>query len=228
MSNGTPIPQGPRIPPVADVFADDRLRRAAAAAEAGDVERIRALAPVDLDAVQPTGANLLMYEIAVRNETAVRTLLDAGADPNVLTPQGASPMLVAGTAEDPSWLGILLDHGGDPDLKNQAGEPLLTLIVPYGRWDNMLFLLDRGAQIDAAGPSEQTATFRLGALHQFDRVDVMLDRGADPAHADVNGLALRDFVLQKTPPGSPQESWRRQVAERIGVTLPPEDSEPRS
>jgi hypothetical protein len=85
----------------------------------------------------------------------------------------------------------------------------------------MLLLLDRGAQIDATGPSEQTATFRLGALHQFDHVEVMLDRGADPDRADAHGLTLRSFVLQRTTPGSPQDPARRRVAERIGVTLPP-------
>jgi hypothetical protein len=82
----------------------------------------------------------------------------------------------------------------------------------------MLLLLDRGARIDETGPSGQTATARLGALHQFDRVSVMLDRGADPEHADVNGLKLRDFVVQRMTPGSPQEPWRDQVAARIGAS----------
>ncbi len=218
MSSSGPV--GGPVGGIDAIFADDRLRRAAAAAEAGDVAGIRALGPLDLDAVQPAGPNLLMYEIAAGHEVAVRALLDAGADPNALTPRGSSPMLVAATAEDPRWLGILLDHGGDPDLKNRFGEPLLTLVVPYGRWESMLLLLDRGARIDATGPSEQTATARLGALHQFDRVDVMLDRGADPARADAHGLKLADFVVQKVTPGSPQEPWRRRVAERIGVSLP--------
>lgn len=217
MSNG---PSNSRVPPASEVFLDDGHRRAAAAAEAGDVAQLRAIAAsrVDLDAVAPAGVNLLMYEIAACNETAVRALLDAGADPNALTPLGASPMLVAGASEDPRWLGLLLDKGGDPNLKDPSGEPLLTLLVPHGRWENMVLLLDRGARIDETGPSGQTATFRLAALHQFDRVHAMLERGADPALADENGLQLRDFVLQRVTPGSPQEPWRDRVAERIGVS----------
>lgn len=224
MTNGIPTN---RIAPVSEVFSDDGLRWVAAAAEAGDLAQVRAIAmgvapphrPVDLDAVQPSGINLLMYEIAVRNEPAVRTILDAGANPNILTPEGASPMLVAGASEDPRWLVLLLDKGGDPKLKNSFGEPLLTLLVPYGRWDNMQLLLDRGAPIDDAGLSGQTATFLLGALHQFDRVYTMLERGADPDRLDINGLRLRDFVLQRTPPDSPQELWRKRVGDRIGVPI---------
>lgn len=215
-NNGTPIP------PVSEVFLDDGSRRVAAAAEAGDAARVRAIAAsasprVDLDAVAPAGVNLLMYAIVTQHEIAARTLLDAGADPNALTPQGSSPMLVAGINEDPRWLALLLDRGGDPDLKNQYGEPLLTLLVPHGRWENMLLLLDRGAKIDAAGPSGQTATFRLGALHQFDRVFALLERGADPTLTDKNGLQLRAFVAQPVTPGSPQEGWRDRVAARIGA-----------
>jgi len=214
-----------RVPPVSEVFSDEGLRRAAAAAAAGDAALVRAIARgtappnrrISLDAVQPSGVNLLMYEIAARNEVAVRALLDAGANPNALTLEGASPMLVAGASEDPRWLALLLDKGGDPNLKTQSGEPLLTLLVPRGQWDNMLLLLDRGARIDAAGPSGQTATLLLGALHQFDRVHAMLDRGADPDRADVNGLRLRDFVLQRVAPGSPQEPWRKRVKHRIGA-----------
>ncbi|EYF05452.1 ankyrin repeat domain-containing protein [Chondromyces apiculatus] len=207
-----------RVPPVAEVFADEDLRRAAALAEAGDAAQIRALRIFDLDAVQPSGVNLLMYEIAACNEVAVRTLIDAGADPNALTATGASPMLVAGASEDPRWLEVLLEKGGDPNLKNQFDEPLLTLLVPYGRWDNTQLLLDRGARIDETGPAKQTATYLYATLHQFDRVHALLERGADPTRTDVNGLGLRDFVRQRIPPGSPQEPWRERVMARIGAS----------
>lgn len=218
MNNETPA-RG--VPPVSEVFADEPLRRAAAAAELGDVEQIRALSAVnavDLNAEQPAGVNLLMYELAAGNETAVRTLLDAGADPNALTKTGASPMLVAGATGEPRWLGLLLDKGGDPNLKNHKGEPLLTRLVFEGAWDNILLLLDRGARIDEAGPSGQTATFLLGSLHQFERVNTMLDRGADPSVTDKNGLQLRSFVEQRLAPDSPEASWHKRVAERLGLS----------
>jgi hypothetical protein len=212
-----------RVPPVDEVFADERLRAAAAAAERGDAAQIRALGPLDIDAVSPSGANLLMYEIAARDETAVRALLAAGANPNHLTPSGASPMLAAGISDDPRWLGILLDHGGDPDLCNQRGEPLLVLLVSYLRWDSMHLLLDRGAAIDATGPSGQTAAFRLAALYKFEQLERLLSRGADPDHPDAHGLTLRVFVAEELDPSSPEEPFRKRIAERLGMhtTLAP-------
>lgn len=216
----TTIPKA--IPPAFEVFTSDGLRRAAAAAEAGDVAQLRAIVasgppPVDLNEVVAAGVNLLMYEIVAQNETAVRALLDAGADPNALTPQGASPMLVAGSDQDPRWIRLLLDHRGDPDLKNQFGNPLLAMVVAYSPWATMVALLDRGAAIDATNATEQTATMRLAALHQWEHVDAMLERGADPTLADANGLTLRDFLKQRLPPDSPQEPWRERVASRIGA-----------
>jgi ankyrin repeat protein len=220
----TTTPTAPKaIPPASQVFTTDGLRRAAAAAETGDVALLRTIVasgppPVDLDEVVASGVNLLMYEIVAQNETAVRALLDVGADPNALTPQGASPMLVAGTDPDPRWLRLLLDHRGDPDLKNQFGNPLLAMVVASCQWPNLFLLLDRGAAIDAANATGQTATMRLGALHQWDQVHAMLERGADPTLKDANGLALRDFLTQRLPPDSPQEPWRDRVAARIGAS----------
>lgn len=211
-----PVP----IPPIEAVFLDDGLRRAAIAAERGDVAAIRALGPIDLNATSHFGANLLMYELARRDETAVRTLIDAGADPNHITEDFASPMMAAGISGDPRWLHLLIDKGGDPDLKH-GGEPLITVLVPYGQFDGILALLDRGAKIDATGPSGQTAAFRFAALYQYDRVYALLERGADPARADESGLTLAAFVVHPVPEGSPQEAWRLKVAERIGLTTPP-------
>jgi len=205
------------MPAASEVFTSAGLRAAAAAAEAGDVARLRAIV-VDLDEVVAAGVNLTMYEIVAQNEVAVRALLDAGADPSALTPQGASPMLVAGTSEDRRWLRLLLDHRGDPDLKNQFGNPLLAMLVAGGPWDNLVLLLDRGAAIDAVNATGQTATMRLGALHQWDHVHAMLERGADPTLKDANGLTLRDFLTQRLPPGSPQEPWRDRVAARLGAS----------
>jgi uncharacterized protein len=205
-----------RFPTASEVFEDPALRRAAAAAEAGDVAQLRGL-EIDLDTMAPGGVNLLMYEISAQNEVAVRTLLDAGADPNVLTPTGSSPMLLAAVMPEARFLGILLDKGGDPNHLNHAKEPLLTRLVFHQQWDNILVLLDRGADINKTGPSGQTAAYLFGSLHQFDRVFALLERGADPHVKTASGLELRNFVTQRVAPDSPQASWQKKVAERIEV-----------
>jgi uncharacterized protein len=206
-----------RIPPSSEVFEDPGLRRAAAAAEAGDLTQIRSLGEIDLNAMAPVGLNLLMFEIVSGNEVAVRTLLEAGADPNFKPKQGPTPMTVAAANEDSRWLKLLLDNGGDPNLEDAAGEPLLTRVIMYERWNNVLVLLDRGADVNKVGPSGQSAAFLAGSLHRFEWVNTLLDRGADPTLKDKGGLQLRDFVVQRVAPDSPEGSWQKKVAERIGA-----------
>lgn len=206
-----------RIPSASETFDDERLRRAAEVAEAGDFVQLRAMVDIDLDKIDRSGVNLLIYEITAGHAIAVRTLLDAGANPNVNTPAGVSPMFAAALTPDQTFLRLLLDKGGDPNLEDQRKEPLLTRLVFFDQWDNMLLLLDRGARIDACGPSGQTAAYLFGSLHQFDRVHALLERGADPTIKTTSDIALRNFVAQPVSADSPQASWQKKVADRIGV-----------
>lgn len=210
-------PPTPQTPPASEVFEDPVHLRAAAAAEAGDLVQLRSLGVIDLDAPSPSGLNLLAYEIAARNELAVRTLLEAGANPNYKPANGPTPMTVAAAQDDSRYLSLLLDKGGDPNIEDRAGEPLLSRVIFFDQWDNILLLLDRGADINKVGPSGQTVTFLAGSLHRFEWVNTLLDRGADPTIRDKNDLTLRDFVVQRIAPESPEGPWQKKVAERIGV-----------
>jgi len=211
----------PRPVPRADeVFPTEGLRSAAAAAERGDVAGLRALTArgVDLDEVIPGDVNLLVYEVAAKNEAAVRALLDAGADPNRVTKAGTSPMLVAAAVEDPRFLGILLDKGGDPNLKNHRGEPLLHQAITYSIWGNVRLLATRGADIEAKDGSGRTPALKLAYIHQYEEVSWFLDQGADPLAADAGKRTLRDLVTTNVlDPSSPHEAWRKHVAKRLGV-----------
>ncbi len=218
----------PRRPPPLDaVFPDPRHRAIGEAAERGNVAQIKAIieasendprGPVDINAASPPGANLLMYEIAARNEVAQRALLDAGADPNYVTAKGDSPMLAAAFTEQPRELRLLLDRGGDPNLRDTKGEPLLIKTVYAGRWNNIDLLIENGADINAANASGQTPVFVLANLNQWDQVLRFLDRGANPDVADSTRRSLRDVVAKSfVPPKSPQAAALEQVAERLGV-----------
>jgi uncharacterized protein len=218
----------PRRPPPLDVvFPDTRLVAIGEAAERGDVAKIKAIVaaseadpqgPVDINAVSPPGANLLMYEIAARNEVAQRALIDAGADPNYVTPKGDSPMLAAAFTQDSRELRLLLESGGDPNLRDARGEPLLIKTLFAGRWDNVDLLIEKGAKIDAPNASGQTPVFILANIGQWDQVLRFLDRGADPNVADSTRRTLRDVVARtKLPPDAPQAAAYAQVAERLAA-----------
>ncbi|MRG90723.1 ankyrin repeat domain-containing protein [Polyangium spumosum] len=212
----------PPVPPANEVFPSERLREAAAAAERGDVATLRALVErgADLDEVAPSGVNLLMYEIVARNETAVRALLAAGANPNVLTKIGTSPMLVGATSPDPRFLVLLLDNGGDPNLKNEKEVPLAHQALNFGQWQNLGILFDRGVPVDVKNKMEQTPALRLAYLNQYEGVDKLLERGADPDAKDQVGLSVRKLAEKPVPAAdSPLEAWRRKVAERLGIPV---------
>jgi uncharacterized protein len=225
-TGGRSAPPSPeRPPPPEQVFSDERLVRAAVAAERGDVWEIRDIVarsqsdlagPLDLDAVSPSGVNLLIYGIARRSERAVRALLEAGASPNHLTSGGASPMLAAAISDDLHLLRVLIEGGGDPNLKNAAGEPLLLQVITFMRMDALELLLDHGADINTIDSFGQTAVLKLARLNQYEEVHRLLLRGADPDHADVTRTTTRTVAARPLDlPNSPAEAWRRRVVERL-------------
>lgn len=212
----------PRPPPPADeVFPRGGLRSAALAAERGDVAELRSLAAqgVDLNEVIPEGVNVLMYEIAAKNEAAIRALLEAGADPNRLTKTGASPMLVAAALDDPRFLELLLDNGGDPNLKNHRGEPLLHQAITYSSWGSVRLLATRGADIEARDGTRRTPALKLAYLNQYEEVSFFLDRWADPLAADASCNTVRSLAAKSVlDPSSPLEEWRKRVEARLTAT----------
>ena len=215
---------GPRkpVPPADEVFPSERLRTAAAAAERGDIATLQALKAqgADLDEVVPSDVNLLMYELVAKNEVAVRALLAAGANPNVLTKIGTSPMLVGATSPEPRLLVLLLDNGGDPNLKNHRGDPLVHQAISFGQWQNLGILFVRGVPVDVRNKMDQTPAVRLATLNQYEEVNKLLDRGADPDAADQVHFSVRKLAKTPVPRAdSPQEAWRKRVAERLGIPV---------
>jgi ankyrin repeat protein len=220
----------PRRPPPLDVvFPDKRLQALGAAAEQGNTAKLKVLlaeserdpeGPVDINAVSGPGANLLMYEIAARNDVAQRALLDAGANPNHLTPKGDSPMLAASFTEHSRELRLLLDCGGDPNLSDARGEPLLIKTIFASRWNNVDLLLERGANINAANASGQTAIFILANFGQWEQVLRFLDRGANPDVADSTRRTFREVVSRaKLPPNSPSAAAHAEVVKRLDTLV---------
>jgi len=210
--------KGRQVPPSNEVFSGPLSRSAAEAAERGDVATLGALVAqgLDLDAVEPSGVNLLMYEIIAKNELAVRALLAAGANPNTLTKLGHSPMLAAVTSPDPRFIAILLEHGGDPNLKNHREEPLVHQAISFGQWQNLGALYDKGTPVDTPNKMSATPALRLAYLNQYEDVAKHLDRGADPDAKDDVGMSVRILSEKPLPAAdSPLEAWRKNVAERL-------------
>ena len=71
-----------------------------------------------------------------RDTDDVRTLLNAGADPNVQDWIGRTPLHLAVVGyKDPAIITALLEAGADPDVKDQEGRDVLTALRQRPDWD---------------------------------------------------------------------------------------------
>lgn len=96
---------------------------------------------------------------------AVRALLNAGADPDLVPDAVAMPALCA--AAESQWtegVQLLIAHGADVNIRAQH----------VGGWTPLMFAVDAAADAACQG----------GPAVSLDLVDVLLDHGADPAVRD--------------------------------------------
>ena len=60
---------------------------------------------------------VLLHAIHKRRVTAVRLLLEHGADPNAATPGGVTPLLMSADDPNPTIVTLLLAHGANPRIE---------------------------------------------------------------------------------------------------------------
>jgi ankyrin repeat protein len=151
-----------------------------AAARTGKVEALKLLLAHggNLNARDARGQTALMWAAAKNNGEAIRVLVEAGADINVRTnspnkggryaemtvfnsppPTGFTALLFAVRAGSIEGTRALLDAGADINDKLSDGEAPLVVATANAHWELASFLLDRGADPNAAGAG-------WNALHQ--------------------------------------------------------------
>lgn len=104
---------------------------------------------------------------------------------------------------------ILLAHGANINAADDDGKTPLMYAAQMGHPDMLSFLLDKGADINAETPNGLTV-LRFATLHKTntrgqgrmperkkEAIRLLVDRGANPATADINGLTVTE-VLKKT------------------------------
>jgi uncharacterized protein len=187
-----------------------------AAARTGKVEPLKLLLAhgANLNARDARGQTALMWAAAKNNGAAVRLLVEAGADINVRTnspnkggryaemsvfnspaPTGFTALLFAVRAGSIEGTRALLDAGADINDKLSDGESTLVVATANAHWELADFLLDRGADPNAAGAGwnalHQTIHSRrpnlgytpgpvpTGSLDSINLVKKMIARGVD-------------------------------------------------
>ncbi len=150
-----------------------------------------------------------LYAANTGNNAALKTLLDAGADPNHCGGPPMQPILhfAAGSKEaDAETVTLLLEAGADPDapggsLATTALQEVLSRTDEGPTSEIALKLLEHGASCDR-GEGYRHVSPPLGLAVRYNRdpavIRALLDRGADPdtvggrSHAPALHDALRE------------------------------------
>jgi hypothetical protein len=96
----------------------------------------------------------------IKNAKVIQTLLEAGANPNLIVNQ--SPVAFSWIAVMPvENLRLLVEHGGDLNAKDDSGIPLVQAAAAAENWDDVLYLLEKGADVNHTDSSGRTLTALL-------------------------------------------------------------------
>lgn len=96
----------------------------------------------------------LMHAAFNDDETAVRLLLDAGADPNLRGREGNTAVFYSGTLP---VLNLLMAAGADINIQGTGGSTALMQAIVGGAFDAALVLIEAGADVKVRNARGQTA-----------------------------------------------------------------------
>ena len=132
------------------------------------------------------GYRLLDFAVFSGNIGAIKALLNWGADVNATDTLGETALMKAAQQGDIAAAKLLLAHGADMVEKGKDkngrvhGRTALMYAAWHGRKEMVQFLIDQGADINAAGAlSGETALTNAARRGHIDIVRMLLDKGAD-------------------------------------------------
>jgi ankyrin repeat protein len=181
-----------------------------------DVIRAAAKAVPDLQAPGRDGATLLTFAVRQswrRQELveSVKTLLSLGADPNYTNGKRESFAMSNAVHASAAVLRAMLEAGGNPNTRDEFGRPIILMNWYLGYYQDQArsrleLLLDRGADINSAMPSDESdsAGYSLllyrtkkGLTDPLAYTDALtfLQRGADPNRAGVDGMTFGKMLM---------------------------------
>ncbi|MBD8453426.1 ankyrin repeat domain-containing protein [Serratia rubidaea] len=208
----------------------------AKAIEAGDLERVKQLAPeTDLNTpgeqdLTPLffALNEAMYNDNPANRLEIITaLVSAGADP---LPKGRDkPAVWMAKGDKDIWLKAMLDGGLSPDARNTDNDDPIIYETMYAKTtDTLALLVARGADVDARDSLGETPLMAAFYSNSFEHANYLLDHGADPNPVNKKGWVFASLVqkrLNKSKPDTEYHQKCQQLRDKmiaLGVKWPPE------
>lgn len=138
------------------------------------IELTRALA----DATPTTGRLVLLHAVTANSLTDVRRLLEGGASRD--DPWG-TPLHTAAHFADPPMLEYLVAHGFGIEEFGAANGPALFVAASENRLDNVTWLVEHGADVNAANKQGERPLLVYALMCRDQKlVDYLLAAGAKP------------------------------------------------
>ena len=139
---------------------------------------------MDPNTVDPNGDPVLVIAARSGFEPTLDALLAAGAKVNNRNPFGDSAIMVAAIGGRLAIVKKLYARGAEI---NHPGWTPLIYAATGGHADVARYLIDAGANVDAASPNGTTALMMAVREGHAAVVDLLLERGADVGHRNENG-----------------------------------------
>ena len=209
-----------------EVPADPGAARLMALLRAGDANGFRrALSTTPSAAARQgtEGITPLHYAALYGDRSAVKALLDAGADPNARNAAGATALMWA--VDDEAKTLLLVERGADVNAKSLDGRtPIAQAAARAGSSAVLSILLDKGADPNVDDLAGQTALGEAAYAADTTAMWLLMARGADPKKGtvfSVIGAALADCAecIGLLLPALSPEALNRAAVE----LLPPND-----
>ena len=137
----------------------------------------------------PDGRSPLVMAVDAGDVEMVRTLLDAGGQPNVKDGFGRTPLGLAALGGHHRIAVALLGRGARPDAKEDNGAVPLHHASSLGFDAIVSALLDAGADVEARDRPGHTPLINAIRNGRTSTVKLLLDRGADPQLAGKDKLS---------------------------------------
>jgi ankyrin repeat protein len=152
---------------------------AAGSGDADMLRRILAEDPRKLKEKDAKGKTPLMWASMNCRVSAVKVLLDAGADVAATDAEGLTALALA-CSDNIETIGLLLKAKSDPDIHAKNGAMPLAIVITQDRPEVALLLIEAGASVHAKDKWGYEAICLAVNKHLDDVVKALLAHGADP------------------------------------------------
>lgn len=190
-------------PSPAQAAAYTGLHAAAHRGEAAAITRLAGAAPAALAARDANGRTPLHVATFARQRSAVRALIDAGADPGALDVDRYDAVTIAAVADDEETLRLLLSLGASAALVTSRYDGTALIAAAHLGHDGVVRqLIGAGAPLDHVNNLHWTALIEAvvlgdgGARHQA-CVWALVGAGANTGLTDRNGKTALQLARER-------------------------------